>query len=405
MLLPIKIFGIWFAVFLTLLLVYSTSQGRIYASKNLERAVQWSPQYSEVLLNLNDRYFADGVSEKERLEIESRSIQALRKAPLSFRPFLHSGEAKVLQNNDQGARDLFFEVKKRDSRNRRALRALVNLDIKNKKFEDGVRNLDILLSLKGRKEDLDEYQQTLTALTSIPDARKKINELLSARPIWGQRYLFNQIGLMTPQNFLDVEESLRSFHSASDKEYKDTLNASYLRRLIRLNQPEQAYSYWKFLFGDEIEDLDVSIHNSKFAKILALPPYNWSEIDKPKYFSEIDQSGGLYASYADNTVRTVTEQYLRLIPGAIYRLQVNAEWSYRQRQGMFFWMITCNETNQVISGLDLGDDSKPASGGEHTFQVPAEACLYQNIRLVAKPGQYSKRIWNRTNSVTLERLQ
>jgi len=399
-----RIFSTWLVIFLVGLKVYSVSQGRIWVSENLEKSLNWFPNYSEGLLNLNDRILEESLSEKSAEKIKQNSIQALKSAPLTYRPFLHLAEANVFRNENDEAQKLFLAAKARNSRNRRTLRALSNLSIKDQKFGEAVQNLDILLRLKGREQDFKSYQQALTSLSSNPQALKEIDHLLSQRPPWGARYLNNQMALMTAKNYLNIGHSLTTYTQKIDEKKSDkNLNAHYLNKLIRMNKFEEAYQFWEGLFGSEKPN--TLLYNTSFEKRTALPPYNWSEIDRLKYFSEIDQGGGLYASFSDNKTRTLTEQIVRLAPGSVYRMAVDAEWSYRQRQGMFFWVITCLQNGSVISGVNLDDQAKKNSGGEHTFQVPVDGCSHQNIRLVAKSGQYSKRIWSRTNSVNLERVE
>ena len=399
-----RIFSTWLVIFLVGLKVYSASQGRIWVSENLETSLNWFPNYSEGLLNLNERILEENLNEKAVQKLKINSAKALKRAPLSYRPFLYLAEANVFWNQNDVARGLFLEANARNTRSRHALRGLSILSIKEQDYKVAVENLDVLLRLKGQQEHLDSYQQALTSLSPIPQAREAIDGLLSVRPPWGAKYLFNQIALMNERNFSDVSESLEIYTGSPDvNKREEKLNAAYLMKLKRMNKLEEAYRYWEELFGTQGQN--AILYNSEFEKSPALPPFNWIEIDRPKYFSEIDKEGGLYASFRDNEARALTEQLLRLKPGSFYRMSVDAEWSYRQRQGVFNWIITCLQNKTVISEVNLDDKAKKNSGGEHTFQVPVIGCSHQNIRLVAKAGQYSKRIWSRTNSVNLERVE
>ena len=165
-----------------------------------------------------------------------------------------------------------------------------------------------------------------------------------------------------------------------------------------------ALEYWKDLQGTVGDTNNYTVFNPTFEKRDEFAPFNWSVIDKRKYFSEIDQDGGLYASYGDSTARVLTEQILRLESGRDYKLDVNAEWSYKRRQGFFTWQVECFESSDIISEINMDETSKESSGGIINFTVPGE-CDFQILRLVAKPGQYSQRIWSRTKFVTITMLQ
>lgn len=405
MLTLIKNFIIWLVVLLIIFVVYSVCLGRIYANKDLQKAAKFYPGYSEVLFKTNEQLLTNW-SERNTQEIEINSIRALHQAPMSFKPFLHLARMRNFQKRRDEARRLFSEVKSRNIRSRRALVALLDLDIYDNNLKGVIENLDILLGLNAKEENKELYHKLLTEVSFSPEARIELDKLLEIRPPWGPKYLFNQIEVMTEENFLEIGTSLKIYTQAENKRnVDDVLNATYLKKLTRMKKINEAHNYWKLLSESVTNNEPEFLYNSQFEKTRALPPFNWSEIAKAEYFSEIDEEGGLYASYRDRDDRTLTEQVLILNPGDIYKLEIEAEWSYRQRQGQFFWIITCLQSSTVISRIDLNDDAKSLSGGEHTFQVPVEGCTYQNIRLVAKTGEYSKRIWSRTNSIKLDRVQ
>lgn len=402
MLTSIKIFVTWLTVFLVAFIVYSTCQGRIFVKSDLEKSLQWTPNYSIGLLNQNDKVLDAKLNTAEAKDVLRRSIQALEKAPLSDRPFVQLGEASIFLNSDNVDRNLFLETKKRNIRNRRALRVLVNLDANSGKFDEAVLNLDILLGLKGLEAHLTDYQNALTYLSANPTARKSIDNFLEQQAPWSRTFLSTQIELMTAVNFMDVERSLKAYMASGDNSRAHVkLNSSYLLRLMEMGRIDEGFAYWANLEGLGQTDASYTVYNPDFEKRTALAPFNWLEVDRKKYFSEIDESGGLYASFADSSERVLTQQILRLQPGAVYTFNVNADWTYRRRQGMFFWVIKCVPTNQVISEIRLDESNKETAGGAQTFQVPAGGCLHQSLNLEAKSGQYSQRIWSRTNSLNI----
>ena len=220
-----KNFLIWLVVFWAALTVYSTCKGRIHAGDDLEKSLQWLPKYSVGLLNYNDKVLGEELNMVQAREIRTRSIQALNKAPLSDRPFVQLGEANGFLNFDDIDRNLILESKKRNIRNRRALRALVNLDAKVGKYDEAVHHLDILLGLNASKARRTDYHNALTLLSSNPAARDVVNNYLGQKAPWGKRFLATQISSMTDTNFLDVEKSLKLYLTSGKQ---DKLNASYL---------------------------------------------------------------------------------------------------------------------------------------------------------------------------------
>ena len=396
-----RIFLVWLCIFTLGFVVYSTSQGRINAAKDIQKAARWYPTYSEVLLNLNDRFLASDPENTDIESIRNRSIGALTKAPLSFKPFLQLAEASISQKSLSESRVLFLETHKRNIRNRRALRSLVNIDAALEDYSGAIDNLSILLSLNAAQAQHQEYHDVMLLLSDNEVARKRINEILVDRPVWGNKYLKNRIGKMTATNSSDIGLAVQNFTQSETKASDTELNGLYLDALYKMGDINQAYQYWKALENKTETRSDFTIFNPTFDQRKELPPFNWRIVDGSKYFSEIDQGGGLYASYADRSSRLMTEQVLMLDQGSTYRFSVDAEWSYRQRQGMFFWSLNCIGSENVIAELHLDDDAKEASGGEIIFTVPSSGCEAQRLSLLARPGQYSQRIWSLTHSLRL----
>lgn len=400
----IKLLFIWLFVSLVGVFTYSVCYGRLTADKNFDTSENWYSEYSVVFLNKNKRLLKPNLTPSEVKEIKDNAIQGLIKAPLSYLPFVQIGEANVYRNDLLTARTMFSEVFRRNTRNRRALRVMIALDIQKKDFKAAIRNLDILLRLKVNKKNKDEYHKVLLFLSENINASSIINDYLVDRPIWGHDHLLGQITSMTNNNFLKVGHSLEAFSTANSEYESDRkLRALYLKRLQIIGEVDAAYSYWLNLTQTPEAD-NYTVFNPDFDKREELPPFNWSLADKQEYFSEIDQGEGLYASYGDSEIGILTEQTIRLKVGQTYRFKVKAEWTYRKRQGMFFWNISCLPDQSIISSINLDETTKAQLGGYHDFQVPLKGCHVQSLRLSAKPGQYSQRIWSRTKSVNVTML-
>lgn len=399
-------FLIWLPIFVGMFIISTVCLGRIAVDHDIDAAKRWYPSYSKVLLDNNEGLLKSDLTKQNAHDVQVNALSALRRAPLSYRPFVQMGIANLFFDEMSENRYLFEKTLERNRRNRLALNALVNIDVSEKNYTAAIQNLDVLLKLKGEKVAIDDYHNTLLFLSEDKEARDIIDQYLLKKPVWGKKFLNNRIGLMTDSNYLDVRRSLEFFtKSPSDTKGDRQLHTYFLKTLQRMQKIETAFEYWNTLnHGSNIKK-QFTVFNPKFEKRDELAPFNWREFNKSKYFSELDQDGGLYASYADNTVRVLTEQILRLMPGQVYDLKIDANWSYRQRQGMFFWVLSCIPSDTIISGVNLDDSAKTNAGGQTVFQVPDQDCAAQTIRLVAKPGQYSQRIWSRTNSLDITLAQ
>ena len=402
----LKNFAIWLMIFLAGFFVYSVSQGRILAAKKPSESLRWAPNYSLGLLKQNERVLGKGLTLEDAQDVKARSEKALKRAPLSHLPFVQLGEADTFINQEAVNKEMYLETKRRDGRNRRALRALVYIYLNEQNYKEAMRNLDTLLKLRGESKHIKVYQDVLTIISTDPATRNIIDTYLVEGPIWGHDYLKHQIAGMTPETTQTIKNSLNIYTNSIDEEnMNNELHSSYMNNLLHIKKIDEAYQYWRSLSPELSTQGDYTVYNPNFNQRAELPPFNWSEMDEPKFFSEVDPSGGFYATFADSSVNVLTEQLLNLTPGSAYELEVDAEWSYRQRQGMFFWTVTCLPSNRTISGVNLDDGAKSNSGGSNVFQVPPHQCDHQSLRLIGKPGQYSQRIWSRTNSVNLKLVQ
>lgn len=400
----LRIFLIWTPIFFIGFIVYAVCLGRINIQDNLKVSQKWFPSYSHILFKQNEKYLIQKLDVSQAEKIKMNAFRSLRRVPLSHFPFAHLGEVNLFSNRPIKARKLFSEALSRDVRDLRALRGILYLNLAERKTSEAIQNLDVLLKLRRSSSSVEEYQAILLLLVLDEQAVHEIDNYLTSRPIWGRKFLFNRIGKMTDNNYQTIGQSITKFESSVAKQQRDNiLHEYYMQTLRKLGKIDTALDYWQELHGGAELANNYTVFNPTFEKKKELPPFNWSEIDKRKYFSEIDQEGGVYASYADSVVRVLAEQILRLEPGRDYELNVNAEWSYKRRQGNFTWQVVCLETSDTISQINMDETSKKNLGGIINFRVPDE-CDFQIVKLVAKPGQYSQRIWSRTKSVNITAL-
>ena len=397
----LRIFLIWGLIVLIAFITFSACLARITVGKEVEKAEKWFPNYSATNFAKNNLLLGKKLSPEMAKQIRANAIDGLRLAPLSDLPFVHMGIANYSLREGSNNRDLIDEALNRNTRNRLALRTLVNIDGLRKNYTEAIKNLDILLKLKGSKTVTDEYQQALLTLSEIPTALPIIEKYLKSRPVWGKRFLFNKIGKMTEKNHVAIGRLIQIYTEKTNVEMDKNIHKNYLSGLQRINKGDAAYDYWYSLIKPPKPILPYTVYNPEFDQRDELPPFNWRQVQMPKFFSEIDQSGGLYASFADNINRELSEQILKLVPGQAYGLEVKAEWTYRRRQGAFSWVLSCVGNSTELAIVNLDEVTKETSGGRSEFRVPSDGCEAQSLTLIANPGQYSQRIWSRTNSVNI----
>lgn len=384
-------------------LIWKICLARIQADDDPQTSLEYDPGNSAALLAQNQALIKLGkLNTKQAKDIQDQARRVLLKAPLNDELFVQFALSNSLVDQKLSHYELFSLAKQRNIHNRSALLSLIVLDMEQNDFDKVVGNLDTLIKLGGKDTRL--YQDTLARIATLTKGSEVIDIYLQGRPQWGRSFLSGQINKMTSYNIDNVARSLSKYSSTPQLKSEDrTLHEAFLRKLIALKAYDKAYAYWQTLTQKQGGPSDLLINDPDFKDNSLLLPFSWSIHKTPDYFSERDQNDGLYVSYADNRDRVLIEQILRLKPGQLYTLKIDAEWAYKQRQGQFYWRVLCLPSNTIAVQVHMDDDNLENGVPSINITPSLERCDAQRIQLLAKPGQYSQRIWAKIKSVTLTR--
>ena len=199
-------------------------------------------------------------------------------------------------------------------------------------------SLDALITLGG--DDLPLYYDALVQISNNQQGRTIIDNYLGERPVWGTNVLFERMKKMSKADIPSILSSLNKFIIINvEKDWDRGLQEYFLQKLIALKSYEQAYMYWKKTVGMEEKPTKSYLHDPNFSGSLSLPPFNWKIQRDSDHFAELKQGGGLYGSYAGNKQIILAYQISLLLAGNYY-FETDAQWSYRQREGVFLGVYT-----------------------------------------------------------------
>jgi len=396
--------SIWLPIFIIGIFMVKICFARIIVSDNPQKSLGYYPGYSRALLAQNEVDIRADIKPAQAEIIQDRAKKALPKAPLSDTVFLQVALAASLTNQGRIRRALFSVAKSRNIHNRRALLNLLAVDVAQNDIAAVVLNLDILIRLGGK--DTRPYHESLALLAKSPVGRDTVNTYLENRPIWGYGLLIQWVYDMRINDIPFIMNSITRFsNSAKEREQDRDLHELFIERLTRLGAYEQALQHWQKQSPNNSTASEFLIHDGSFKGSKAFAPYNWQFFRSAQYYAEIDLGGGLYASYADKRSRALVRQVLDLQPGQSYTMDVDGRWVYKQRQGLFLWRLQCLPSGKTVAEIEMNDVSRVGAADSHPmsldFKLPETDCAAQQIQLIAKPGQYSERIWARINSVKI----
>ena len=380
--------------------------GRIWLDENIKKSQSWYPSYSASLLKQGQESLGPDLSGEAAKTVIENAKTALRRRPLSDAAFIQIGLSKAALDKTLVDPAYLSKALSRNNRNRLGLRFMLNVDLMKQNFDGAVEKLDILMRLSGGNADI--YRDVLRAISATQDGRDKIDSYLKTRVSWGRYFVLNQINALTLANKSEVAKSIESFSSGDFVLGEDrVLHENYMRRLVGLGAYEEASLHWTKLndLAGINQNAEVgAVFNGRFERLKSLPPFNWVERQQTQYYSELTDQDGLIAVFGDDKTRALTNQVIRLSAGQRYALTVDADWGYRENQGLFFWAINCLESGERLTQIELNQELKLTNGGEQNFEVPNKKCDWQRISLFAKPGRLAQHIRSSTRLVKITAL-
>lgn len=241
-----------------------------------------------------------------------------------------------------------------------------------------VPHLDALLTISSESRE-----QTLPLLAQMAADRPFADALaahLVEQPRWRSQILRAALASDTPNSADHLHAALRRHGALTPAE-----NARWLDRLLSAGQWGTAYAYWVGDLGEAPGTLPL-VFNGDFSRPISNHGFDW----------RLRRTNGVVSGRADapgggqalrltflgrNVGRTGLEQPLLLAPGH-YRLQLRARTeSLRSHRGLE-WQLTCSDNRtRIASGATITSHPQWSTLAME-FQVPAENCEGQWLRLV-----------------------
>lgn len=339
-------------------------------------------------------------SEADAAKIKKRAKLAMTKVPLSGKPVTQIATADFLRTLNWSDRDMLMFAKSRNARDRNALMALSYVDLRSGNFD----HLFDLFDLRHRLGNLGASDlKIVQSLSALPDQREIIETKMASAPSWGADYFRASIPTWTAAEINRNRASLFIFLKAQDDAFvRKTLISFYFRQLKRVGLYETAIEDWAAL--PEVKAAGVKnqpIYNTKFENLTVPEPFNWKTYEAPMAFAEIEEYASLYAS-SRTPNRVLLAQQLTTAPtGQALSFKMDGKWLYRERQGYFFWRLSCMPSRAPYHDIVVGDDARDS--GEISVTIPPlpEDCRFQDLQLLAEPGVFDQRISMRASHVSI----
>ncbi len=371
---------LFFAALLALLAIsiIRLSVGDLLRDSNPELAIMFDPGQSVARVALSQRTYLEDISRLD--EVTAGAREALDYNPLTPEALTLLGRVAQGKDDDQRAADLMRLASRVNLRSLEPQIWLLDRDIRSGDVPSALQGVDVLF--RGQTSALDPLVLALApALTSEP-YRLGFVGLLRTNPKWRDSVLGE---LSAKSGDLPGLNALFAALQAGVNPPTSPELAAFLTRLISGGLLDQAYLAWTKSMPPERLRRQDYLYNARFQYALTNLPFDW-------VFSPV--SGALIGVGTENGRRILNVDFfggrvpfqnvshlLTLAPGP-YRFSGLERSENLQNERGIWWRLFCvGKSADSLAATDLLNGEKPWSEFTVDFEVPRDACPYQELVL------------------------
>jgi tetratricopeptide (TPR) repeat protein len=328
--------------------------------------------------------------------------RALRARPMDDNALLALGLIADRQNQKGTANLLAQMAGERSWRNQATQIWLYDLAVRKGNFVDAIPHADAIFRVQPDSQE--KFFPALAAFTTVPSAFKALTDFLKTDPPWRDSFLgYLSTGLKNKDLLDEVYADLKD--SASPPTTAEL--RSYWDRLIKDGRFEQAVEIWLTTLPKAEAAKESHPYNGDFSHQPDGSPFDWVLKSETGADSEIvgsDPSGkpALHVQFSGARVDFANVSELMVLRPGRYNFsgKIRAD-ELRTSRGLW-WRIFCAEgPHQTIMHTDLVSTSMPLTDFVVEFDVPAERCKAQWLRLESPARIDSEKriegeVWYRT---------
>jgi hypothetical protein len=254
-------------------------------------------------------------------------------------------------------------------------------DVRRGRYADAIDSADTIMRLNGDYREL--LLSILVPLLDNEKAYPLLEKKLRGFPIWRTEFIAAAIKAGGPD--IRIERMLRHKAPQSGLASLAAEQSAYLKKLVELNRPEEAYRLWQsFLPGTAktgIFDGDFTAKHPvyPFAWTFGADPYSYAE----KVPASENERALVRAHHGGDGRIGLMTQLISLKPGS--RLL-----SFTMRDGglgapeKLFWRVRCMGSSENLGSRSLAKLADNWQKVQMRVEIPASGCALQNLLLEAE---------------------
>lgn len=308
---------------------------------------------------------------------------AARRAPLSAKPFLIHGAIAQSKQQAKRAEQLFVEASRRDPRLSAARFFLAQIYLTSGRHDEGLRHAAVLDRLVSPGSGT--LARAIVQYAKVPDAVPTLRRMFANDRVLRDAVLAE---LARDAANFDLIMAFAGKNDLGSSAARDVplWHGSLLRSLIEQGEFVRARDFWMRVSG--LRSAPEGIFNTRFAKLAAPAPFNWTFGSGDFGFAEPANGGGLQIIFYGRSDAEFATQTLLLAPGP-YQLGMRVMRTSDGGGGSgLAWTVACNGTKKPLLNLALGEIDNATQPIAGRFTVPA-GCSSQTIRLIGKAREYA----------------
>jgi hypothetical protein len=340
--------------------------------------------------NLIDEVTDKGVAAKKladltveaRRALMQREVKRLRDEPLDATALVNLWVLKNLDGDEPGSRPFALEAAKRSLRDPMAQLVAIRANLENKDLAQAFQHLDGMLTSNPEMDQ--ELYPSILQLLGSNDAVAKLSMVLKRNPPWRNPFLIwlirnDSSGQIVFRVFSEIR---KAGGIVADGELR-----AYLAWLLQQKSFEKGYFVWLDSLDERALLKVAGIFDGQFDLDSHNLTFDWNIDQAANAEISISQRADAPGNrnlrlqfYNSSKPFGHVYQYLRLRPG---KHKMTGEWSANNFSGPagLQWKLTCAERSGEIGQSEAFNHSAPWSAFTAEFEVPADECQTQLLRL------------------------
>ena len=362
-----------------------------FASRNTEAAVAIAPEHPEPRMALATRGLdlQQGPGDQQAART---AIAAMADAPLAEEPFLLAAADRIGAGRQADAMPLLQEAKRRNPRSRPARFLLLDAHLRAGRIQEAVAEISALRRLV---PDIAGVLVTQTSwIVQNRGAAAALRSALERDPQLQQEVLAELVESGADPNLIlsMAPESPPPGAGTATQWQRDLV-----QRLAAGGNLRLALTLWRRFANVPGEDTSKGIHDGRFEREPAMPPFGWQLAAEGGGVAERVSGPALEVEYHGRQQVDLAKQLLMLEPGR-YELRLRADGNATSEGALLRWQIGCQGSSAQLLSLPVATARSGAQELRGSFSVPGQGCQGQWLVLKGVPGEFPEpqraKIWD-----------